>query len=180
MQDQQPIQTLAEGKFLHLLKRGRWEYAARPSTIGAVAVIATTDDDELLLIEQYRVPLGKPCIELPAGLAGDDGDPGEAATTAARRELFEETGYTAQHITPLVAACTSPGLTNESIELFRATGLTRINEGGGTEHEDITVHRVPVAQLSDWLNQRTAEGTAIDMKTLAAIAMLNLWSFPAD
>ncbi len=173
MDEAQPIEIMAQGRFLRLVRRGRWEYAERPHTAGAVAVIATTDQNELVLIEQFRVPLGRACIELPAGLAGDiDDKPDESFAEAARRELLEETGFSAQAIKHLFPAVTSPGLTSESIDLYRATGLTRQHAGGGIEHEQITVHLVPIHTIDPWLAQCVARGAAIDIKVYAAAAMV--------
>ena len=110
-----------------------------PAT-AAVAVIATTDSHELVLVEQMRVPMGARCLELPAGLVGDtEADRGEAMLDAARRELLEETGYAAAAFEHLYSVATSPGLTSETIDLFRATGLTKKQDGGGVGHEDIQV-----------------------------------------
>lgn len=173
MSDADSIEVMAEGRFLRLVRRGRWEYAERPNTDGAVAVIATTDAGELVLVEQERVPLGRACIELPAGLAGDlDDDPEESFAEAARRELLEETGFAAATIEHLFPAVTSPGLTSESIDLYRATGLTREHEGGGIGHEQITVHLVRIDQVDAWLAERTAEGLAVDIKVYAAAALV--------
>ena len=175
MSDDDSIEVMAEGRFLRLVKRGRWEYAERPNTDGAVAVIATTDAGELVLVEQERVPLGRACIELPAGLAGDlDDDPEESFADAARRELLEETGFAAASIKHLFPAVTSPGLTSESIDLYRATGLTREHEGGGIGHEQITVHLVPIDRVDTWLAERTAEGLAVDIKVYAAAALVRM------
>ena len=176
MQEQDPPQVMAEGRFLRLVRRGRWEYAERPNTNGAVAVIALTDRDELVLVEQERVPLGRACVELPAGLAGDlDDDPQESFLEAARRELLEETGFAARHIDHLFPAVTSPGLTSESIDLYRATGLTRVHAGGGVGHEQITVHLVPVDHVDAWLAKRASAGLAIDIKVYAAAALAKGW-----
>lgn len=172
MNDSDELEVLASGRFLRLVKRGRWEYAERPNTKGAVAVIAVTDENELVLVTQARVPLGRDCIELPAGLAGDlEDDPDESFAEAARRELLEETGFNATTIEHLYSAVTSPGLTSESIDVYRATGLTREHEGGGIGHESITVHLVPVAEVDNWLAQQAAAGLAVDIKVYAAVAL---------
>lgn len=169
-------EVMASGRFLRLVRKGRWEYAERPHTRGAVAVIAVTDERELVLVQQHRVPLGRACIELPAGLAGDlDDDPDESFLQAARRELLEETGYRAEHIEHLFPAVTSPGLTSESIDLYRATRLVQEHAGGGIGHEDIRVHRVPLTQIDAWLAGRAADGLAIDIKVYAAAAMAKTW-----
>lgn len=176
MDEQTDIEIMASGRFLRLVKRGHWEYAERPHTTGAVAVIATTQQGELVLVEQERVPLGGPCIELPAGLAGDlDDEPDEAFIDAARRELLEETGFRAEHLEHLFPAATSPGLTSESIDLYRATGLTREHPGGGVGQESITVHLVRLDDIDGWLAQRTANGTPVDIKVFAAAALAKSW-----
>lgn len=173
MEDEQAINVLASGKFMQLVRQGRWEYVRRHTAEGAVAVIATTDQDELVLIEQMRVPMGQACLELPAGLVGDsEADKGEALLVAAQRELLEETGYTATSFEHLYAIATSPGLSNETIDLFRATGLARQHDGGGVDHEEITVHCIQMDALDGWLAQRAAEGMVIDIKVYFAAAYL--------
>ena len=87
------IETLYEGQWLRLVRNGRWEYAERTHGNGmAVIIIAVTPDDEVLFVEQYRVPLGRRTIEMPAGLVGDDHD-ADTLESAATRELAEETGW---------------------------------------------------------------------------------------
>lgn len=175
MSEAQDVEVMAAGRFLRMVKRGRWEYVERPNTAGAVAIVATTDAGELVLVEQERVPLGRNCIELPAGLAGDlDDDPDEAFIDAAKRELLEETGFAAAHVEHLFPACTSPGLTSETIDLYRATGLTREHAGGGVGHEQITTHLVPLDRVDAWLAERAAEGLAIDIKVYTAALITKL------
>jgi len=154
-----------QGRFVEVRRRGKWEYAGRPGGIRA-AVILAIDDSHVLLVEQYRVPLGRRCIELPAGLIGDGEDPDEPAEQAAARELEEETGYRADKVEHLGEFWSSPGMLTESFTLVRAKGLTRVGDGGGTESEDITVHRVPLDRIEDFLAQRRAAGDAIDVRIL--------------
>ncbi|MEM9019288.1 MAG: NUDIX hydrolase [Planctomycetota bacterium] len=166
------IQTLTEGRFLRMVKQGRWEYVERHTSTGAVAVVAVTEADELILVEQDRVPLGGPCIELPAGLAGDlDDAADESFIEAARRELLEETGYHAQHIEHLFEVATSPGQTSETIDLYRAQGLTRQHAGGGVHHEQITVHLIPVPEAAGWLNKQARAGKRVDIKTWLGVML---------
>ena len=159
-----PAETMWEGRYLVAKRRGRWEYVARANGIGA-AVILAVDDGHVLLVDQYRVPLGCRCLELPAGLVGDESE-GEAAEVAAARELEEETGYRPARIEELGRFHSSPGMVSESFTLMRATGLTRVGEGGGVPGEDITVHRVPLREVAAYVAQKRQEGFAMDVKLL--------------
>lgn len=161
-------ETPWQGDWLAVVKDGRWEYVKRVRGIGAAAILALDgagDDRHVLLVEQYRVPLGADCIELPAGLVADE-EAGEAPETAGARELEEETGYRAGRIENLGRFHSSPGMTSESFVLLRATALAKVAEGGGTGHENITVHRVPLAGIEDFLAARRTEGCAIDVRLL--------------
>ena len=161
-----PEETVWAGRFLEMKKRGRWEYVGRVGGIEAAVVIAI-DDGHVLLVEQYRVPLGRPCLELPAGLIGDEGP--EGAEASAARELEEETGYRPDRVTSLGTFYASPGMVSECFHLIRAEGLTRTSDGGGTADENITVHRVPLADIAGFIAERCAAGTAIDVKLLTLL-----------
>ena len=152
------------GQFVLAKRRGRWEYAGRARGIRA-AVILAVDAGEVILVEQYRVPLGKFCLELPAGLIGDETE-GEDDIVSARRELEEETGYQAAHWDNLGEFHSSPGMIQEGFTLLKATGLTRVGDGGGTEHEDIVVHRVPLDRVAETVAGHRARGHAIDVRLL--------------
>ena len=152
------------GQFVLAKRRGRWEYAGRARGIRA-AVILAVDAGEVLLVEQYRVPLSSFCLELPAGLIGDESE-GEDAAASARRELEEETGYQAAHWEELGEFWSSPGMLEESFTLLKATGLSRVTDGGGTHDEDIVVHRVPLARIAETIAEHRARGHAIDMKLM--------------
>lgn len=155
-----------EGNWIVAKQRGRWEYVSRARSIRA-AVILAVEDGHVLLVEQYRVPLGKPCIELPAGLIGDDDDAAdEGPLAAAGRELEEETGYRAATLEDVGEFHSSPGMVSESFTLVRARGLTRIGEGGGVGGEDITAHRVPLKGIEGFVAEARAAGKAIDVKLL--------------
>lgn len=164
-----PEEIMWQGKFITAKRRGRWEYAGRSRGIRAAAIVAIDDKRNVLLVEQYRVPLGKRCLEIPAGLIGDDdGGEGEAANAAAARELEEETGYRATTWETLGEFYSSPGMVSESFTLLRATGLTRVGTGGGVEGENIVVHEVPMRELADFVASKRRAGVAIDVR----IAML--------
>lgn len=166
MDQHEPEEIVWQGKFVTAKKRGRWEYVARSRGIRA-AVILAAEDGHVLLVEQYRVPLRKRCLELPAGLVGDDESAeGEDALVAAGRELEEETGYRAATLTDCGEFYSSPGMVSESFTLVRASGLTKVGDGGGTESEDIAVHRVALAALPAFVDSKRAEGVAIDVRLL--------------
>lgn len=168
------VQTLHAGRYLRLMRRGRWEYAERVNPGGAVAIVAVTPDGELLLVEQHRAPLGHPVIELPAGLVGDEaGAAAETWETAAARELEEETGWRAARFERLTEGPTTAGLSNETVILARAHDLARTGAGGGDASEDITVHAVPVAEVPDWLAEREREGLPPDPKVYAGLFFLH-------
>lgn len=153
-----------EGRFITAKRRGRWEYVGRARNIGA-AVILAIHEGHVILVDQYRVPLERRCIELPAGLIGDDHE-GEDGMLAATRELEEETGYRAERLENLGEFWSSPGMVSESFTLYRAHNLSKVGEGGGVEGEGIIVHRVPIGGFADWLTAKRAEGYAVDVKLL--------------
>lgn len=159
-----------QGKFVTAKVKGKWEYVSRARGIRAAVILAIDTDefgeDHVILVEQFRVPLDRPCIELPAGLIGDGDDLGEAAELAGARELEEETGYAAARIENLGEFYSSPGMVTESYTLLRAHELSKVGPGGGTPGENITVHRVPLAGLEAFVAERRALGDAIDGKLL--------------
>ena len=158
------------GNFVTAKRQGKWEYVARSRGIRA-AVILAVEDGDVLLVEQYRVPLGCNCIELPAGLIGDH-DADEDPLESAARELEEETGYRAERLEDLGAFYSSPGMLSESFTLVRAHGLTKIGEGGGVDGENIIVHRVAVDQLPQFVAIKRAQGCVIDAKLLMLPGMI--------
>jgi ADP-ribose pyrophosphatase len=162
-----PEQVEWAGKFVLAKRRGRWEYASRARGLRA-AVILAIDAGEVILVEQFRVPIGKYCLEMPAGLIGDD-EESEGALESAQRELEEETGYRAAQWEDLGEFWSSPGMITESYTLLKATGLTRVGDGGGTDHEDIVVHRVPLERMAETVAEHRARGHAIDSKLLMLI-----------
>lgn len=163
-------ETLCNGNWLRLRRRGRWEYAERTNPAGGVLIIAVTDTEHLLLVEQHRAAIAAPTIELPAGLVGDlPGRADEQAVEAAHRELLEETGYRAERIEWLAAGPSSAGMSNEIVAFVRAHGLVREHAGGGDATECITVHHVPLRDAAPWVLAKAAEGCAIDPKIFAAL-----------
>ena len=175
------LETLHAGRFLSLVRRGHWEFATRNGANGVVALVAVTDDAKLVLVDQIRPPLGKRVIELPAGLSGDiSGAESESLTTAARRELLEETGYEAQQVRLLTEGPSSAGLTDEMISFYLMTGLTKTGDGGGDASEDIVVHEVPLTALPVWLEARRRAGWAIDPKIYVGLFWVEHFSRSSD
>jgi ADP-ribose pyrophosphatase len=161
-------ETLHAGKFVRLVRRGRWEFVQRTNPGGVVGIVAMTNESELVLVEQYREAAGCRCIELPAGLIGDD-DADEDARAAAARELEEETGFRAQSVEMLVSGPASSGLADVVTHLVRASGLTRVSPGGGIDGEDIEVHVVPVGTVEAFLHEKIAAGRKVDMRVWAGL-----------
>jgi ADP-ribose pyrophosphatase len=166
-------QTLYEGQWLRLVRIGQWESCERTHGQGmAVIVIAVTPADEVLFVEQYRVPLGARTIEMPAGLVGDD-HAQDTLADAARRELIEETGWSPARVDVLLVGPTSSGMSNERIAFVRALELEQVGDGGGVDSEDILVHRVPRADAPAWLMRKQAEGFELDLKLWAGLWMID-------
>jgi len=159
-----PLQVMWQGKYISALKRGRWEYVSRTGSTNAVVILAE-HDGKVILIEQYRVPVGGRCLELPAGLVGDEDEHATVEGTATK-ELEEETGFTCERVERLGEFHSSPGMVAESFTLVRAHGVRKVGEGGGTEHEDITVHLVARDDIPAFIQSRRDAGSAIDVKLL--------------
>ena len=156
-----PAEVMWQGKYIRALKRGRWEYVSRVGDVRAVVIFAEFEG-KVILVDQTRVALGGRCLELPAGLVGDE-DPGATIEATAVKELEEETGFTASSVERLGDFHASPGMLSEGFTLVRAHGVRPTGEG---HEQDITVHLVPRADLSVFIEQKRAEGLAIDVKLL--------------
>ncbi len=164
---------LAQTPHLQLLRRNGWDFVRRTTASGVVAIIAVTPHDELLLIEQYRPPVGQRVIEWPAGLVADTlAAQGESLEQAAVRELLEETGYRAGSVRSMVTGASSAGLTDELTDFVLATQLERVSPGGGDESEEITLHHVPRARVDSWLRQQTQAGRLIDARVPSGLYLL--------
>ncbi len=165
-----PEEVLWSGKWIEARRRGKWEYVSRARGIRAAVIVpidGVDDNRHVILVEQFRVPLGRKCIELPAGLIGDDaGSEGEDPLAAAKRELIEETGYAAATWRDAGEYFSSPGMTSESFTLLLASDLAKVSDGGGIDGEDIVVHRVKLAELPHAIAQFRAAGLAVDVKLL--------------
>ena len=165
--------VIAQTKHLRLVDRDGWSFAQRIGNSGVVCIVAKTADERLVLVEQYRPPVRKSVIELPAGLAGDLADePDETLQQAAERELLEETGHVAGNWTQLVTGASSAGLTDEVATFFLAEDLEKRTPGGGDASEDIRVHEIPLADIQSWLKDAAAAGKLVDARVYAGLFFL--------
>lgn len=168
---------LWQGKHLRMVADNGWEYVQRNRINGIVAIVAVTPENKLLLVEQFRPPLHKHVIEIPAGLSGDISEyAGEALEQAARRELLEETGYEAQHFLGVLEGAVSAGLCDEMITFFTAAKLKYCGPAMGDGHEQITVHEVPLTEIHQWLDTQSAQGKALDCKVYTALEICRRYS----
>lgn len=167
-------ETLYEGKFLKVVKRNNWEYVTRYSSDVVVILPVIHIIDSIILIEEYREPLEKIVVGLPAGLVGDKpGQEKEDIFGAARRELEEETGWLCNNL-KLVASDlpSSPGLSDETFNLFIARDLIRTGAGGGDETENISVKTISLNKLNRYISTCKEFGYAIDPKIYMALYFL--------
>ena len=164
LDDLPPAEVMWAGKFVRAMRRGKWEYASRANDIKAVVILAEYEG-KVILIDQPRAGPDCRCVELPAGLVGDE-DPNATPDTTAIKELEEETGFTADGVERLGDCYGSPGILAESFTLVRAHGVRKIGEGGGDDNEDINVHLVRREDIPNFVEQKRAEGLGIDVKLL--------------
>jgi ADP-ribose pyrophosphatase len=125
-------------------------------------------------VEQHRLPVGGPVIELPAGLCGDGpGASAEPLAEAACRELLEETGYDVpggpESLEHLFTVPSSAGLTNEVVTIFGARGVRKVAEGGGVDGENIVVRALLIGEVAGWLGGRSRGGVLIDPKVFIGL-----------
>lgn len=166
-------EALYRGKLLHVYrdtvrlpdgKTATREWIDHP---GACAVVPFLPDGRVVLVRQCRYPVGRVTLELPAGKL----DRGEAPEVCARRELREETGYTAEKLVPITAMGTAMAFSNEIIHLFAASGL---RSGAQCTDDDEFINAVPFALPE--LYEKIRCGEIDDSKTLVALLMLK--AFP--
>lgn len=147
---------------------------------GAVVILAVDDQDRVIMIEQYRHPLGRRIWELPAGLLDIDG---EDPVVGAGRELAEEVGMAAEHWSVLVDIAASPGFTDETIRVYLAEGLSAVTQPPPEDEEaDITVRGIPLAEaITMTLGGEIINGAAVSgILALAAIRAGGIQPRPTD
>ena len=162
-----------EGRYLRLIHRDGWEYFERCNCTGIVIIVAKTRERKVILVEQFRLPVGKKVIEFPAGLVNDrQFKKKESLEKAALRELFEETGYRAKGVRRLLTGPVSAGACADLVTMVEAYGLRKVGRGGGDETENITVHEVPLQNVRPWLRQKEKEGYLVEPKVFTGLYFL--------
>ncbi|MGE3622163.1 MAG: NUDIX hydrolase [Acidimicrobiia bacterium] len=132
---------------------------------GAVAVVPLHEDGTVTLVRQYRAALDGDCLEVPAGMCDVDGESDEAT---ARRELLEEAGLVATSVERLIVFHASPGMTDERVAVFLATGLSDVDhDRQGPEEQEMTVERHPLAEVEAMVR----DGRITDAKTIIGLAL---------
>ena len=164
---------LCKGKYLDLIREDNWEYVRRNNCSGIVVIVALTDEQKVILVEQFRRPVAAQVIEWPAGLVNDKNThQNEGMEIAARRELLEETGYEAKRFLRLVEGPVSSGLSKEVISFYQAFDLKKVHQGGGDHSESIIVHEVPLKEVDVWLHDMEKNGRLIDPKVYTGLYFL--------
>jgi len=165
---------LYEGQYLRLINRKGWEFAERINCAGVVFILAVTNDDKIVLCEQYRVPVGNSVIEIPAGLVSDtEATLGETFEDAAKRELLEETGYQAEKMTLIMEGPAAVGSSSAMIHFYRAERLEKVASGGGDETENIIVHEVALQDIDSQLRKWQMQRKYIEPKIFTALYFLS-------
>lgn len=130
---------------------------------GACGIIAFLDDENIILVEQFRLALNKVLLEIPAGKL----DKGESIEECAKRELREETGYIAGNIEYLGSIATAPGFCDEIIYLYKATNLTL----GSKDEDEDEFTNVKIMNINE-VKEKIKKGEIIDVKTVSIFAYL--------
>ncbi|WP_053219326.1 NUDIX domain-containing protein [Virgibacillus senegalensis] len=134
---------------------------------GAVAIIPVTKDNKIVFVEQYRKPLEKSIVEIPAGKL----EPGEKPEVTAKRELEEETGYTTNDLTFITSFYTSPGFADEIIHLYMTEDLIPLEEKvAGDEDEFVELMELTLEEAEQLVREQRIH----DVKTAYAVLYLRL------
>lgn len=160
--------TIYQGKVVDLsveeviLPNGRTTTREVVRHSGSVAIVPVVSDDEILLIQQYRKPVGEIILEIPAGRIEE----GESLEECAKRELQEETGYDSFTLKKLTSLYPTPGYCNEVIHIFLAEGLRR---GEGSCEEDEFIEQVILSRQE--VVERIRKGEIRDSKTIVGVLL---------
>lgn len=144
-----------------------WEALERVGIGGIVVMVAVTPSGNVILEKQFRPPMGRDVIELPAGLV----ETGESMESAAKRELIEETGWAAEKIEFLAEGPISTGASTETLRAYLCTGLEHVGKNGGDDNEIIEVMEVPLRSIQEFLRNAQATGTLVDLKVFGLVEL---------
>jgi ADP-ribose pyrophosphatase len=144
-----------------------WEALERVGISGIVVMVAVTPSNTVVLEKQFRPPLGREVLELPAGLV----EPNESMEAAAKRELIEETGWSANKLEFLAEGPISTGASTEALRAYLCTGLEHVGKQGGDDNEIIEVIEVPIEQTQEFLRKAQAQGTLVDLKVFGLVEL---------
>jgi len=144
-----------------------WEALERLGIGGIVVMVAVTPAGNVILERQFRPPVGRDVIELPAGLV----DPGESMEVAANRELIEETGWSAGKLEFLAEGPISTGASTEALRAYLCTDLQHVGKNGGDDNEIIEVIEVPIHEAQEFLRAAQTKGTLVDLKVFGLVEL---------
>ena len=144
-----------------------WEALERLGIGGIVVMIAVTPSGNVILEKQFRPPVGREVLELPAGLV----EPDESMEVAAKRELIEETGWSAGKLEFLAEGPISTGASTEALRAYLCTDLDYVGKNGGDDNEIIEVIEVPIQHTQEYLRTAQSTGTLIDLKVFGLVEL---------
>ncbi len=144
-----------------------WEALERVGIGGIVVMVGVTPDSDVILEKQFRPPMGRDVIELPAGLV----ESGEKMEDAARRELIEETGWSAGKLQFLAEGPISTGASTEALRAYLCTELTHVGKNGGDDNEIIEVIEVPLRSVQEYLREQQKKGSLVDLKVFGLVEL---------
>jgi ADP-ribose pyrophosphatase len=158
------------GRYLDVIWEDGVEYTHNRRSRGVVLIIPATVSDEIVFLEQYRVPLKSAVIEFPAGLVGDE-EPlaNESFETAARRELLEESGYQAGELEFVLRGPASPGSSTEMVSFYLARDARKVHDGPAPGHERMHVHAVMLNEADMWLYEKMRSGVLVDPRVYLGV-----------
>jgi ADP-ribose pyrophosphatase len=167
---------LWQGKFMSAVEityrdaRGvvrTWEALERVGIGGIVVMVGVTPAGGVILEKQFRPPMGRDVIELPAGLV----EAGEDMEQAAKRELIEETGWSAGKLEFLAEGPLSTGASTEALRAYLCTELEHVGKNGGDDNEIIEVIEVPLQSAQQFLREEQKKGLLVDLKVFGLVEL---------